>query len=283
MPGPAAAKEADMSTEDLKALEHELEQLHAENRELRAQLMQAQKLSSVGSLASSITHEFNNILTTIINYAKMGLRHKDVGTREKAFDKILTAGQRASKITTGMLSYARAQGERREATDLVALVEDVLMLVEKDLQMHRVRLATNFVGRPFAIVNANQIQQVILNLIVNARQAMENGGNLYVAVRAFDETSTVEIAVRDTGCGIPADKLREIFEPFYTTKQADQQGQGGTGLGLSLCRDIIEAHKGRIRVDSAVGKGTTFTVKLALAQAPALMSAASVVAGKLVD
>jgi len=283
MPGPAAAKEADMSTEDLKALEHELEQLRAENRELRAQLMQAQKLSSVGSLASSITHEFNNILTTIINYAKMGLRHKDVGTREKAFDKILTAGQRASKITTGMLSYARAQGERREATDLVALVEDVLMLVEKDLQMHRVRLATNFVGRPFAIVNANQIQQVILNLIVNARQAMENGGNLYVAVRAFDETSTVEIAVRDTGCGIPADKLREIFEPFYTTKQADQQGQGGTGLGLSLCRDIIEAHKGRIRVDSAVGKGTTFTVKLALAQAPALMSAASVVAGKLVD
>ena len=82
--------------------------------------MQSQKMSSVGAMASSITHEFNNILTTIINYAKMGLRHKDVGTREKAFDKILSAGQRASKITTGMLSYARHQGERRELTDLVA-------------------------------------------------------------------------------------------------------------------------------------------------------------------
>jgi signal transduction histidine kinase len=267
-----------MTTEDLKRLEQQLEQLRAENRELRAQLMQAQKLSSVGSLASSITHEFNNILTTIINYAKMGQRHKDVGTREKAFDKILAAGHRASKITTGMLSYARAQGDRRDATDLVALVEDVLMLVEKDLQMHRVRLATNFVSRPFAMVNANQIQQVLLNLIVNARQAMDNGGNLYIAVRPFEETGTVEISVRDTGCGIPADKVREIFEPFYTTKQADQQGQGGTGLGLSLCREIIEAHKGRIRVDSAVGKGTTFTLKLSLAQPPALISATPAVA-----
>jgi signal transduction histidine kinase len=271
-----------MSVEELKRLQQDLEQLRAENRELRSKLMQAQKLSSVGSLASSITHEFNNILTTIINYAKMGLRHKDVGTREKAFDKILTAGHRASKITTGMLSYARAQGERREATDLVTLVEDVLMLVEKDLQMHRVRLATNFVGRPFAMVNANQLQQVVLNLIVNARQAMDNGGNLYIGVRAHEETA--EISVRDTGCGIPAEKLREIFEPFYTTKQADQQGQGGTGLGLSLCREIIEAHKGRIRVESIPGKGTTFTLKLALAAAPALISAsAPVAAGKLGD
>jgi signal transduction histidine kinase len=275
-----------MSMEDLKHLEHELEQLRAENRELRNQLMQAQKLSSVGALASSITHEFNNILTTIINYAKMGLRHKDVGTREKAFDKILAAGHRASKITTGMLSYARAQRERREATDLIALVEDVLVLVEKDLQMHRVRLQTNFTGRPLAIVDGNQLQQVILNLIVNARQAMDNGGNLYLAVRANDEAGTAEISIRDTGCGIPADKLREIFEPFYTTKQADQQGQGGTGLGLSLCREIIEAHKGRIRVESTVGKGTTFTLKLALAAAPESALApigAAATAGKIVD
>jgi signal transduction histidine kinase len=273
-----------MDMEQVKRLEQELEQLRLENRELRSHLMQAQKLSSVGSIASSITHEFNNILTTIINYAKMGVRHKDVGTREKAFDKILAAGHRASKITTGMLSYARAQGERREATDLVALVEDVLMLVEKDLQMHRVRLATNFFGRPFATVNANQLQQVVLNLIVNARQAMDNGGNLYVTVRANDETATAEISVRDTGCGIPAEKLREIFEPFYTTKQADRQGQGGTGLGLSVCREIIEAHKGRIRVESTPGKGTTFTLKLALVAAPALISASgAAVAGKLGD
>jgi signal transduction histidine kinase len=267
-----------MTAENLVRLEQEVERLRAENDELRRQLLQSQKMSSVGALASSITHEFNNVLTTIINYAKMGLRHKDVGTREKAFDKILTAGQRASKITTGMLSYARAQGERRELSDLVAVVDDVLVLVEKDLQMHRVRLQTDFVGRPFALINANQIQQVLLNLIVNARQAMENGGTLYLSVHPNEESGMAEISLRDTGCGIPADKLRVIFEPFYTTKQADQQGQGGTGLGLSLCREIIEAHKGRIRVESVVGKGTTFILKLALAPAPVAPGTLSAVA-----
>jgi signal transduction histidine kinase len=267
-----------MSAENLVRLEQEVERLRGENDELRRQLLQSQKMSSVGALASSITHEFNNVLTTIINYAKMGLRHKDVGTREKAFDKILSAGQRASKITTGVLSYARAQGERRELSDLVSVVDDVLVLVEKDLQMHRVRLQTDFVGRPFALINANQIQQVVLNLIVNARQAMENGGTLYLTVRPNDESSMAEISLRDTGCGIPADKLRVIFDPFYTTKQADQQGQGGTGLGLSLCREIIEAHKGRIRVESVVGKGTTFTLKLALAPAPVVSGTLPVVA-----
>jgi signal transduction histidine kinase len=250
------------------AADPDLQRLRTENDELRRQLMQAQKMSAVGSLAASITHEFNNILTTVINYAKMGIRHKDVGTREKAFDKILAAGQRASKITTGMLSYARSHGERREVTDLIELVEDVVMLIEKDLQMHRVRLQTDFIGRPHSIVNANQLQQVVLNLLVNARQAMENGGILHLGVRANAETGMAEISVRDTGCGIPTEKLREVFEPFYTTKQADRQGQGGTGLGLSLCREIVEAHKGRIRVESAVGKGTTFTLKFALADAP---------------
>src|SRR5439155_5688094 len=127
-------------------------------------------MSTVGALASSMTHEFNNILTTIINYAKLGLRHKDAASREKAFDKILAAGQRASKITTGMLSYARRGGDRREPGDLVALVQEVLVLAAKDLQMHRVRLQTNFASQPVvAEINAGQIQQVLLNLVVNAR------------------------------------------------------------------------------------------------------------------
>src|SRR6478736_8623522 len=97
-------------------------ELQHQVQSLQQQLGQAQKMSTVGALASSITHEFNNILTTVINYAKMGVRHQDVATRDKAFDKILAAGQRASKITTGMLSYARQQGDRRETMNLVALV-----------------------------------------------------------------------------------------------------------------------------------------------------------------
>jgi signal transduction histidine kinase len=241
--------------------------------DLKRQLMQAQKLSSVGALASSITHEFNNILTTVINYAKMGLRRKDAATRDKAFDKILSAGQRASKITTGMLSYSRSRDDRKEPTDLVQLVDEVIVLVEKDLQMHRVRLETAFTGRPFAELNAGQIQQVLLNLIINARQAMDGGGNLSLFVRSNPELGMAEVSVKDTGSGIPADKLPRIFDPFFTTKTADERGQGGTGLGLALCRDIIEAHHGRIRVESAVGKGTTFTLRFPEVPAPGLNGA----------
>lgn len=235
--------------------------LETQLRAMQQQLLQAQKMSSVGALASSITHEFNNILTTVINYAKMGVRHKDAGTRDKAFDKILTASQRASKITTGMLSYARQQSDRREPMDLVTLVEDVLVLVEKDLQRYRVRLETRFDGRPQANVNSGQVQQVLLNLIVNARQAMPNGGTLVISVGLSADGDFAEIGIRDTGTGIPADKLRRIFEPFFTTKTADEQGQGGTGLGLSLAKDVMESHGGRLRVESTVGTGTTFTLK----------------------
>ncbi|HLQ46171.1 MAG TPA: histidine kinase dimerization/phospho-acceptor domain-containing protein, partial [Planctomycetaceae bacterium] len=122
----------------------EVETLRREIAGLRQQLLQSQRLSTVGALAASVTHEFNNILTTVINYAKMGLRHKDAASRDKSFDKILAAGQRAAKITTGMLSYARGKGDRREPQDLVQLVQEVLVLVEKDLQIHRVKLDTDF-------------------------------------------------------------------------------------------------------------------------------------------
>lgn len=249
-------------------LEEQLAQLKLENEELKKQLIQAQKMSSVGALAASITHEFNNILTTTINYAKMGLRHKDANTREKAFTKILNAGQRAAKITTGMLSYSRNQCQKMEATDVKRLVEEILVLVSKDLQNHRVNLDTRFEGQPFAELNANQIQQVILNLIVNGRQAMDGGGQMLVTVKENEDTNTAEIAVRDSGSGIPPEKMQDIFKPFFTTKEADAQGQGGTGLGLSLCREVIEAHRGRIRVESKQGEGTTFTLRFPRVPAP---------------
>lgn len=261
-----------MPTHDVQQLEREVAQLRAQVTDLQQKLMQAQKLSAVGTLASSITHEFNNILTTVINYAKMGVRHKSNTIRDKAFDKILAAGQRASKITTGMLSYARGRGDRREPMSLVQLVQDVLVLVEKDLQMHRVRLQTDFVGQPTAEVSPSQVQQVVLNLVINARQAMEGGGTLTIAVRPSDDGQFAEIAIRDTGTGIPSEKLPRIFDPFFSTKTPDAGGQGGTGLGLALCREVVESHKGRIRVESAIGRGTTFTLKFPLSRPVALSS-----------
>ena len=243
------------------------EEMLARIEQLNEQLLQAQKLSSVGAIASSITHEFNNILTTVINYAKMGLRRTDDATCEKAFNKILAAGQRASKITTGMLSYARRGADRYEPNDLRTLVEDVLVLVEKDLQKYRIGVDLELDENVYGTVNASQIQQILMNLIVNARQAMQEGGRLAITVRRNSSDGWAEIRVRDTGCGIPREQLTKIFDPFFTTKTADENGQGGTGIGLDMCRQIIEAHKGRIRVDSTVGKGTAFTLKLPLASA----------------
>ena len=249
--------------------ETRIQELEQQIQQLEEQLLQTQRLSSVGALASSITHEFNNILTTVINYAKMGVRHKDARTRDKAFDRILSAGQRASKITTGMLAYARNSSDRMEPVELNKLLEDVLVLMQKDLQMHRIGVDLDVQPGVWALANSSQIQQILMNLIVNARQAMDEGGRLKLRIAANADDNWAEISVGDSGCGIPHEQLQKIFDPFYTTKKTDARGQGGTGIGLSVCRRIIEAHKGRIRVESEVGRGTTFTLKLPLSESPA--------------
>jgi signal transduction histidine kinase len=237
----------------------------SETDQLRQQLLRAQRLSSVGTLASSVAHEFNNILTTIINYAKLGLREGTTeAARLQAFEKILKGSQRAATVISSMLGFARNHLTRRERTDLVALVEEVLVLTEKDLSKHLVHIEKKYQARPHAPVIRGQIEQILINLIINARQAMPRGGRLTIEVRDNPRTRMAEVAVADTGVGIPPDQLRLIFEPFYTTKQPDGQGHGGSGLGLSVCRQIIEQHHGRIRVESVVGKGSKFTVKLPL-------------------
>jgi signal transduction histidine kinase len=236
-----------------------------ETEQLRQQLLQAQRLSSVGALASSVAHEFNNILTTIINYAKMAQRPTMEETaRHQCLDKILKGGQRAATIIASMLGFARNNATHKEKTDVVALIEEVLVLTDKDLSKHRVHVEKKYEGRPQACVVPGQLEQVLLNLIINARQAMPRGGRLRIEARENPHTEMVEIKVADSGVGIPVERLSLIFEPFYTTKEPDEHGHGGTGLGLSVCRQIIEQHHGRIRVESVVGKGSTFTVKLPL-------------------
>lgn len=230
---------------------------------LKAQLSQAQKLTALGELVGTTTHEFNNVLMTIINYAKLGLRHKDPATREKSFDKILAAGNRAAKMTSGILGMARNRSDKREPADLVRLIEDTLLLLEREMNKYHIAVEKYFKPVPLALVCPNQIQQVLLNLLINARQAMPNGGRVVIKIAHDVESDMVELTVRDNGAGIAPEHLRRIFDPFFTTKQGpDASGKGGTGLGLAMCREIIEAHQGRIRVESAVNKGTAFTLKL---------------------
>src|SRR4051812_26389557 len=145
---------------------------------LKQQLAQAQKMTALGELVSTTTHEFNNVLMTIINYAKMGQRHKDQATRDKAFEKILTAGQRAARITNGILGFARNRPDGMEATDLLKLLDDSLLLLEREMSKYRIVIDKQFQPVPPALANANQIQQVVINLLVNARQAMPSGGHI---------------------------------------------------------------------------------------------------------
>lgn len=234
------------------------------------QLERLQRLANVGAVASSVAHEFNNILTAILNQAKLGSRGEDVEASRRTFEKILASARRAAKITTGVLALSRNRTAPKETAEIVPLVEEVLAVLEKDLAKHQVRLERDFKAHPVAEVVAPQIEQVLMNLIINARQAMPHGGTVRLSVRENLEQRMIEIAVKDSGMGIEPDKLSRIFEPFYTTKSGpDQSGQGGSGLGLSICREIIERHQGRIRVESLLGKGTCFTVKLPMSSTPA--------------
>jgi signal transduction histidine kinase len=236
---------------------------------LKQQLAQAQKLTALGELVSTTTHEFNNVLTTIINYAKLGLRHTDDATRQKSFEKILSAGNRAARITTGILGFARNRPAAFEPTDMRKVVDDTLLILEREMSKFRVAVECRLKDVPPAWANTNQIQQVLINLLVNARQAMPQGGRIILSLEHDPVADLIELGVRDSGCGMTPDVMRRIFDQFYTTKAGpDSTGKGGTGLGLATCRDIVEAHQGKIRVESSPGKGTAFTIKLPVARRP---------------
>lgn len=230
------------------------------------QLAHLQKLAALGELTSTTTHEFNNVLMTVLNYARMGMRHKDEATRDKAFERIHTAAQRAAKITSTILAVARNRSGNFEPTSLQQIVGDTLVLLERELSKYRIAVETHLAETPLVAAQGNQLQQVLLNLLINARQAMPSGGRLTIRLEHDAAAHTVDLIIRDSGCGIPSDVLPRIFEPYFSTKRGpDETGQGGTGLGLATCRQIVEAHRGRIRVESTVGRGTQFTIKLPVA------------------
>ncbi|AMV33254.1 Sensor histidine kinase TmoS [Pirellula sp. SH-Sr6A] len=242
--------------------------------ELQSRLMQVERLAAVGELTSTTTHEFNNLLMTIINYAKMGLRYKDEPTREKAFTRILDAANRGAKITSTVLGLSRSRPNDLELCQLGQLVEDTLVLLEREMQKYRIYVEMQLDEVPPVFASPSQIQRLLLNLLTNARQAIGENGTIRIKLALDKKTNSVALTIRDSGCGIPPEQLPRIFEAFYTTKKGpDETGKGGTGLGLSVCREIVENHKGRIRVESTVGKGTAFSIRIPVAETTPEMDA----------
>jgi len=231
---------------------------------LKSELRKTQALAALGELTSTATHEFNNVLMTIINYARLGIRNRDDASRDKALGKILKASERAAKITATILAQAKNRSESMEPTDLAAIINDSLVLLEREMRKYRIAVETQLDPEtPKAMVSGNQIQRVLLNLLINGRQSMPEGGTILIRLTPGADSKFVELVIRDSGSGIPRETLPHIFDAFYTTKDGpDDSGKGGTGLGLAACKDIIDTHHGRIRVESTVGRGTAFIIRL---------------------
>lgn len=256
MPSKPPASNPEAPARNILRLEEELSSL-------REQLEHSRRMVTIGELTSTTTHEFNNLLMTILNYAKMGLRHDDDATRKKAFERILDASNKATKITTNILALARNRSDRKEPTDLKGLIEDTLLLLEREFRKYRIQLEVELQDVPEISALANDLQRVIVNLLVNARQATPEGGFVRIALEHTAQSSEVVLTVRDNGSGISPEVLPRIFDPFFSTKSGpDASGKGGTGVGLSACKETIDAHGGRIRVESTLGKGTAFLIRL---------------------
>jgi signal transduction histidine kinase len=230
-----------------------------ENTRLHAQVQQADRLSTLGSLSASLAHELRNPLTSISTFVQMlPTRHADESFREK-FNRIVgTELNKLIKLTEQLLSFARpAQGEARPL-DILALTDRVHQLLRYQFSKKGVQLNLELAqGMDASVVGFDtELSQVFVNLLLNALQATETGGS--VTLKVWEDGKEVFASVTDSGCGMSPEQLKHIFDPFYTTKE------GGTGLGLPTCLRVMEQHRGSLTVSSSLGKGSSFVLRLPL-------------------
>jgi signal transduction histidine kinase/CheY-like chemotaxis protein len=226
------------------------------------ELLESSKLAAVGTLAAGVAHEFNNLLAAISGHTELGLVSDDMAEIKGALQVVIQTVDRAKKITANLLTFARRREPRMELADVTDAVEAPLELVERDLQKSNIDLVRKFSPVPAIVCDSGQLSQVCLNLVTNARDAMlPDGGTLTVELK--QEGDDIIVAFSDTGTGVPHHILDKLFQPFVTTKGPLGGGEmAGSGLGLSVSYGIVKSHGGTIEVDTELGKGTTFTVRL---------------------
>jgi len=261
-----------LSQDDLTS---RIAQMQAMLDDLREQLTESQRLATIGTIAAVIAHEFNNLLTPIVSYSQYALQSAesnkpDAELIKKALSKAFQSSTKAGRICTSMLGLARGESSFGQV-EVQKLVEETLLVLARDPQKDGIALRVQV--QPGATVYGDhvQLEQVLLNLLINARQAMlGRGGSITIRANRTDD-GELRLQVVDTGPGIPEKYLTRIFEPFFTTKgTATRKGETkGTGLGLAICKEIVEHHNGRIEVTSEVGKGTTFSLYLPTANTAA--------------
>jgi len=231
-------------------------------KDLYGQLVQSEKMAAFGSLGAGIAHEVKNPLAGILGITQLSLRGVDGGhPLQKNLLIIEKETKRCKTIIENLLKFARQEKVEFEAVDIPQVVADAVAIVDHQLGIHNIRVEQQLeAGLPGCLGNANQLQQVLMNLMINAQQAMagsSSSGTLRISARQ-GESGAVELRVSDTGPGIAQEIQEKIFDPFFTTKPAGQ----GTGLGLSVTYGIVKEHGGEIRLESGLGVGTTFIITL---------------------
>ncbi|MFH1141665.1 MAG: ATP-binding protein [Chloroflexota bacterium] len=244
------------------------QQLEAQMKELRdtqAQLIQSAKMASVGTLAAGVAHEINNPLFAILGRTELLLRHPEshlVSERSREYLKsIHEMAQRASTIVRELLAFSGTNNNVREPVKMTEAVDVALDLMGKEICRNGIEIVKDYADVPTVSGLSNKLQQVFVNLLLNARDAMPQGGKVHI--RCWVEAGYVKVSVRDNGVGIPEELKPHLFEPFVTTKEVGK----GTGLGLFVCHRIVTEHAGRILIASEVGRGTEVVVELPIAKA----------------
>ncbi|MBI4591786.1 MAG: PAS domain-containing protein [Candidatus Rokubacteria bacterium] len=233
-----------------------------EKRQLELQLVQSAKMAALGEMAGGIAHEIRNPLAIISSIAQIILKKgEDPGLRQECAEKIHTAATRAADIIEALLRFARPSEGLVEEVDVNRAVEGTLALIGHQISLQSIEIDKRLApGLPMVRGSETQLQQVFMNIILNASHAMPRGGRFTIEsqVAPASPEPAIEVSFTDTGCGIPEEHLSRIFDPFFTTMPVGH----GTGLGLSIAYSILQQHGGAIRVQTRVGAGSTFTVTL---------------------
>jgi signal transduction histidine kinase len=250
--------------EKRRALHRSLAKQEEESKDLRSQNVQLQALANLGSATSMIAHEINNLLTPLANYAALAaLNPDDKELVAKALNKTVSGCHQASKVMLSMLAMANGQVQKQEPAGLRAMVEQVFNCLCRDFKKDRITVEITVPETLTVVCVPVQIQQIFMNLILNAREAMLPGGGT-LKIAAAEEGQDIHLTVSDTGKGIAPENIASIFKPFFTTKirRGDAVACSGSGVGLAFCKRIVDAHQGEISVTSQLGQGTTFHVRL---------------------
>jgi len=242
-----------------QTLEHRVQERTQELQQVQDQLVRAGKMAALGELAAGVAHEINNPLTGVLTFSSLMLKKADeTHPWKKDLENIVQQTTRCRNIVRGLLDFARQRKPDKKEWDIHVLLENTLNLVEKQAPFQNIKVVKEFMrDMPMLYVDADQIQQVFMNILINAADAMAgNGGTLTIKTTLGD--GVVQVSFTDTGCGMAKEHLSKLFTPFFTTKETGK----GTGLGLAISYGIIQSHSGEIEAESEVGKGSTFRIKL---------------------